>query len=115
MRVPHYTEIRVRRWRLWPKVQLGFLFDMYAWFLIWDEFGIGLSELKDDAANKILYCAAVSAARAEGRKVWFTEKDVRRFIEQSTTKESNQLTQTLIKSQKVVTEFAEKAKGSKKK
>ena len=116
MKVPHYTEIKVRRWRLLPKVRLGFLFDMYAWFLLFDEFGVELADLQKESAKRIVYAAAVSAARAEGRKVWVTPEQIEVCIEQSTTKESGELVKTLRDSQTVIDDFNKKInKGSKKK
>lgn len=106
----HYIEIKVRRWKLLPKVRLGFLFDMYAWFMLFDEFGVDIEQLKGSGAKNILYAAAVSAAKEKGRNVWFTTEDIERFIENATTKESNQVIKTLRDSQTVVQEFSEKMK-----
>jgi hypothetical protein len=100
-----------------PKVRLGFLFDMYAWFLLFEEFGFDLSDIKQEAMRRILYTAAVSAARDQGKRVWFTADDIDRFIETVPTKESNAVITTLKNSQDVIKEFTNKVKtdGVKKK
>lgn len=115
MKVPHYTEIRVRRWRFWPKVRIGFLFDMYAWFLLFDEFGIELDNLKDQASKQIMFAAALSSARNTGKKEWFNADDIVKFLEDIPARESNKVLKTFRESQTVIAEFNERIKGEKKK
>ena len=90
---------------------------MYAWFLLFDKFGVDLNDMKQESIKHIMYAAAVSAAKEQGRGVWFTPERIERFIEQSTTKESGQLVATLQSSQTVIEEFNKKigGKSSKKK
>jgi len=93
---------------------MGFLFDMYAWFLLFDEFGFDLSELKDEASKHIIYCAAVSSCRSKGRKIWFDSKDVNQFLQNTPTKDSTKVKETFKKSQSVIEDFNKKI-GVKKK
>ncbi|MGV7234754.1 MAG: hypothetical protein ACQ9ET_00705 [Nitrosomonadaceae bacterium] len=117
MKVPHYIEIKVRRWWFWPRVRLGFLFDMYSWFLSYEQHGITLSEngSQEEIMKSMLYNAAVSACRAKAKKEWFTADDVARFIDNARKSEADALIKKFIDSKTVLTDFAETAQVEKKK
>jgi len=115
MKVSHYAEIRVKRWLLWPKVKVGFLFDMFAWFKLFDDFGFDLDKIKSDPEKNILFTAAVSAAKEKGKKVWFTPSQIQQFIKKSATEESTVVLSTLKKSQETMQKKMEQAANIKKK
>lgn len=84
------------------------MFDMYAWFLIFSEFGVNLEDLKDQAGKHILYTAALSAARSQGRRIWFTPERLERLLETAATRDTNRLVLTMRQSQTVIQDFADK-------
>ena len=74
MKIVHFTEIKVRRWKLLPKVRMGFLFDLYAWVLLFESKGVNISEIgemkPEDMVATMMYNGAVSWSRDKGRKVF---------------------------------------------
>ena len=108
MKTPHYCEIKVHRWKLLPKVRIGFLFDMYAWFLMYDTDKIDLADTgkmkPGDLIAAMIYAGAVSWSKDLGRRQWFTRTDIDRFIENVSKREFETIQATFLNS------FAEMSK-----
>lgn len=113
---PFQTEIKVRRWRYWFKVRIGFNFDMLAWFYVYQDRGIDISQIKpSDLIGSMLYCSAKSWAVQSGRKVWFDYKDVSDWVDRMTTKEFEAIQKIFLESFKDINETFQVKPGDKKK
>ena len=93
-----------------PKVQIGFLFDWYAWGVLKQHFDVDVNELSksdwNDLIRKMLYCSAVSYFKEYGKKRWFTEQTVNGWIEQMTMKQYEQIGKVFTESLQAADETA---------
>ena len=109
MKTPHYTEIKVRRWKFLPRVKIGFLFDVYAWHLLYIDSEIELQDASKmdttELLRKMLFNAARSWAKEKGKLQWFCLQDIDDMLENISRKDFDELNKTFIMS------FAETTKG----
>ena len=100
MKVPHYAEVRIKRWRLLPKVKVGFLFDMYAWHSIYIEKGKQIQDLTNgtDVIYTMMYYAAVSTCRERLKKIWFSEISLTKKLKRINVSEYERLQKVFLES-----------------
>ena len=114
MRQPHYIRLKVGRFR-----RQGFLFDMYAWFLLYQELGVGISEIGERNPEELLtdmvYLAGVSYNRSVGKKVRFTKSDVMVWLDRMPNRDVKALGKAFQESITVVSEVVETSQEAEKK
>lgn len=99
----HYIEIKVKR-RIGYRRQ-GILFDLYAWFLLWQTYGWdfeAISKMNSELDAVMIYTGAVSWNKYIGKRVNFDDKDAKRWAEELTVKEMKQIGKVLMDSMKVM-------------
>lgn len=116
----HYCEIEIKRhWPLKPRRQ-GLLFDLYAWFLLWQVYEWDFEALgrktADELSAGMLYTGALSWCKDNGIKVDFTKEQVAGWIDDIPTGKMKEIGKVLMESMKVLDPIrAAGAKGEKKK
>jgi len=120
MKIPHYTEITVKRNWYRPKVKVGFLFDLYAWHLLWQDEKIQLQDIgsqkPDQLISMMLFNAARSYSKDSGEKVWYTQQMIEGWLDLLTRKEFSRLTEVFQESFTDIQKTSDIAgKGEKKK
>lgn len=91
MKQPNYIELKVPgRLR-----KVGFLFDMYAWFLLYQEMGTDLNDISGNDPEKLMgdmiYTSAVSACKEKGRRVRFNRDKVMGWLDKMTNRDVKEL------------------------
>ena len=104
----NFVEINVRYKRLGftrTRTQ-GILFDLYAWFLLWQHFGWDFDILSkkspDELATGMLYTGAVSYNRFKGIRVAFIKQDVDKWVDEIPTGKMKEIGKVLMDSMKVL-------------
>ena len=99
-----------------PRVQ-GILFDLYAWFLLWEHFGWDFDLLGkrtvDELASGMLYTGSISWCKFHGLPINFTKDDVGRWMDDLSNKKMKEIGKVLTESMKVLEPL--KAAGESKK
>jgi hypothetical protein len=118
----HYCEIEVKtKGRFFTKIRRqGLLFDLYAWFLLWQVYEWDFETLgrktPDELSAGMLYTGALSWCKNEGIKVDFTKEDVEGWIDNIPTGKMKEIGRVLINSMQVLDKIrAAGAKGDEKK
>jgi hypothetical protein len=104
----HYCEIEIKtKGRFFTKVKTqGLLFDMYAWFLLWQVYewdfeAIGKKSI-DELSAAMLYTGALSYNKDRGIKVDFTREQVQAWIDDIPTGKMKEIGRVLLESMKVL-------------
>jgi hypothetical protein len=91
-----------------PKVQ-GLLFDLYAWFLLWQVYAWDFEALSkkttDELSSGMLYTGALSWNRFHGVPVDYTKADVEAWIDDIPTGKMKEIGRVLMASMKVMEEI----------
>jgi hypothetical protein len=104
----HYCEIYVKQKRLFRTVtrKQGLLFDLYAWFLLWQvyewDFEVSGKKTPDELSTGMLYTGALSWNRLNGIKVGYTQEDVNKWIDEIPTGKMKEIGKTLMLSMQVL-------------
>ena len=120
MKLEHYIEVKVPRrcWIFSCKRKQGFLFDTYAWYLLYREYGTDIGEVgKFDPQTlvaRMIHTAAISANKEQGKRVAFTGDDVAEWVDAMTNREIKRLGEVFAQSMKVMSEETGGGKGQKK-
>ena len=105
MKLEHCIELKVHN-RFIGYRRVGFLFDMYAWFLLFREFNINIGNIQKEGADalmqKMLYTSALSYCKEKGMKARFTQKDVEGWIDGITNRDAKELGRVFADSMKVI-------------
>jgi hypothetical protein len=102
MKLPHYVEIetKCKRFGILPcKRTRGFLFDMYAWYLLWQSHGWDFEAIRktsmDDLSVEMLYFGAVAHCKEIGKRIDFTRDDVMEWEDKLTKSKRKELAEVL--------------------
>ena len=108
MKLEHCIELKVHN-RFIGYRRIGFLFDMYAWFLLFREFNINIGNIQKEGADalmqKMLYTSALSYCKEKGMKARFTQKDVEGWIDGITNRDAKELGRVFADSMKVIADI----------
>jgi hypothetical protein len=117
----HYCEIEIKqKGRFFTKItKRGLLFDMYAWFLLWQVYEWDFEALgkktPDELSAGMLYTGALSYCKENGIKVDFTKEDVDGWIDQIPTGKMKEIGKTLLRSMQVLENINTAGAGGEKK
>jgi hypothetical protein len=120
----HYCEIEIKtKKRFFTKIRTqGLLFDMYAWFLLWQVYEWDFEALgkksPDELSAGMLYTGALSWCKDQGIKVDFTKEDVSKWIDDIPNGKMKEIGRVLTESMKVLEPIqaaGRKVEGEKKK
>ena len=110
MKLEHFIELKIHN-RFIGYRRVGFLFDMYAWFLLYKRHGVNLKHVCKDNAEAfmelMIHAAALSYCKETGRKVWFKEGDVKEWLEGMTNRDAKALAKVFAESMEVVADLAQ--------
>ena len=104
----HGCEIEIKtKGRFFTKIRTqGLLFDMYAWFLLWQVYNWDFEALgkktPDELSAGMLYTGALSYNKDKGIKVDFTREDVVKWIDDIPTGKMKEIGRVLMESMKVL-------------
>ena len=104
----YYCEIEVKtKGRFFTKIKTqGLLFDLYAWFLLWQvyewDFEVLGKKNTDELSSGMLYTGALSYNRFKGIPVDFTQDDVEKWLYDIPTGKMKEIGKTLMLSMQVL-------------
>jgi len=111
-----YCEIRLPGF--WRRRQ-GFLFDMYAWFKLTELHNVEFGDLskfnQETIIRDMMYCAALSWNKDQGKRIHYTQADVIGWMENLPSKDVKRLVDTFAKSKVFGKTLAEWAVSNEKK
>jgi hypothetical protein len=93
--------VKIQKGKLPIKSKQGFAFDMYMWCYMSEYTQLALSDFGSLGERFVVvayYCAAFSYCRSIGKKVKFTEDDVKRWFDNMPQKTAQLILDTMMKS-----------------
>jgi len=116
----NFCEIEIKKkWLFTYTKKQGLLFDLYAWFLLWQSYGWDFNALShknvDELSSAMLYTGALSWNRFNGIRVDFTKEEVQKWADNLSVGKMKELGRVLLESMKVMEEIKAGAGVEKKK
>jgi phage/plasmid-associated DNA primase len=108
MKVNHFAELSYRT--IFGKRKIGLLFDMYAWFMFWQN-----SEDKEFNLQQFLYAAYISWSKDTGKRIRFDEDKFNQLLKFAPHFEVERINEVLTESSKHIRDINEKAQEELKK
>jgi len=104
----NFVEIQVKykRFGFTRTRKQGLLFDLYAWFLLWQHFGWDFDTIGgkgiDELQSGMLYTGALSYNRLKGERHEFTVADVERWLDDIPVSKMKEISRVLLESTKIL-------------
>lgn len=103
-------DVKYKRFGFTRKRRQGMLFDLYAWFLLWQHFGWDFSMIgkkpMDELQSGMLYTGALSYDRFKGEKHEFTVEDMERWMNDLPVSKMKEISRALMESTKILEPLA---------
>ena len=115
----NFVEIEIKQKKRFRTVLIkqGLMFDLYAWFLLWQHFGWNFDTIGTKAVDELqsgmVYTGALSYNRYKGIRKEFTIEDCEKWIDELPVRKMKEISKVLMESTKILEPL--KAAGESKK